>query len=94
MFENIIKNKLSLNLHDLIVSNILKAENLIMDSDKGSIKKEYVINAVINEVKTLPLSPQIKLAVTIFGFVLKAFISEQVQETFNQIKDEIKNSQS
>ena len=72
----------------IALNKITQAESFL-GSGKGSVKFEYVVNMVIDELKRLPLPLSVRLVLVLFQFALKSELKQEIQNVFNEAKDEI-----
>ena len=72
----------------IALNKITQAESFL-GSGQGSVKFEYVVNMVIDELKRLPLPLSVRLVLVLFQFALKSELKQEIQNVFNEAKDEI-----
>ncbi|MEI8390189.1 MAG: hypothetical protein WCG23_09945 [bacterium] len=77
----------------IALNKITQAESFL-GSGQGSVKFEYVLNMVIDELKRLPLPLSVRLVLVLFQFALKSELKQEIQNVFNEAKDEINRAKT
>ena len=88
-----ITTELKETIKKIALNKIAQAESFL-GSGQGSVKFEYVVNMVIDELKKLPLPLSVRLVLVLFQFALKSELKQEIQNVFNEAKDEVNRAKT